>query len=211
MTDPAQARAYAEADFSDAHDRLVELFREHFPDQAVTGLVLDLGCGSADVSIRFARANPDCRILGVDGARAMLDEGLRAVAQAGLGERIHLVEGYLPGAALPAVEYAAVISNSLLHHLAEPMVLWSMIRDVAAAGTPICVMDLVRPADRVGAERLVSEYAADAPDVLRRDFFNSLLAAYRVDEVEAQLRAAGLSHLSAAEVSDRHLLVTGLR
>lgn len=211
MDDPVQARAYAEADFSEAHDRFVELFREHFPNRNITGLVLDLGCGPADVSIRFAQAYPDCRILGVDGARAMLDEGLRAVTQAGLGERIQLVEGYLPGVALPDVDYATVISNSLLHHLADPMVLWEQIGTIAGPGTPICVMDLMRPAARADAEQLVLEYAADAPAVLRQDFFNSLLAAYRVDEVRAQLQAAGLSHLSAESVSNRHWLVAGSR
>lgn len=210
MTDPAQARAYAEADFSEPHDHFIELFRAHFPEQAITGLVLDLGCGPADVSIRFARAYPDCRILGVDGARAMLDEGLRAVAHAGLADRIRLVEGYLPGAALPEVEFAAVISNSLLHHLGDPMVLWQTMAEIAVPGTPVCVMDLLRPADRAAAERLVAEHAADAPEILRQDFFSSLLAAYRLEEVQAQLSQAGLSHLSAAEISDRHLLVAGL-
>lgn len=211
MSDPAQARAYAEADFSAAHDMFVDLFRQHFLNRDIIGLVLDLGCGPADVSIRFARAYPDCRILGVDGARAMLNEGLRAVAQAGLVDRIRLVEGYLPGAALPEVEYAAVISNSLLHHLADPMVLWQTIAEVTVPGTPVCVMDLLRPEDLAAAELLVMEHAADAPDILRRDFAGSLLAAYRLNEVQTQLAQAGLSHLSAAQVSDRHLLVAGLR
>lgn len=211
MTDPEQARAYASADFSEPHDRFVELFGERFPGYIPDGLVLDLGCGPADISIRFARAYPGCRILGVDGARAMLDEGLRAVAAAGLAERVQLVEGYLPGTSLPDVTYTAVISNSLLHHLHNPGVLWETIAAVVKPGTPVAIMDLMRPDSEQTVTQLVETHAGAAPAILRRDFYRSLLAAYRPDEIRIQLQAAGLSHLSAEAVSDRHWLVTGHR
>lgn len=77
MNDPAQARIYAAADFSEPHGRFIELFAERFPDIRPRGLVLDLGCGPADISIRFARAYLSCRIVGVDGAPAMLTEAAR--------------------------------------------------------------------------------------------------------------------------------------
>jgi len=59
------------------------------------------------------------------------------------------------------------------------------------------------------AERLVDEYAADAPPILREDFYNSLLAAYTLEEVESQLREAGLGHLRVSLPSDRHWIATG--
>ena len=46
------------------------------------------------------------------------------------------------------------------------------------------------------------------PPVLKRDFYNSLLAAFEIEEVRAQLAAAGMSGLSVRTVSDRHLLVS---
>lgn len=211
MTDPEQARAYAAADFSEPHNHFMQLFGEHFAGRAITGLVLDLGCGPADIAIRFARAYPDCRLLGVDGARAMLDEGMRAVTAAGLTDRIQLVEGHLPDAALPEVEFAAVISNSLLHHMRDPNDLWQTITRLVPAGTPIFVMDLMRPRDESETRQLVEANTADAPEILRRDFHRSLLAAYRPDEVQPQLEAAGLGHLSATAISDRHWLVAGTR
>lgn len=211
MTDPEQARAYATADFSEPHNHFVELFREHFAGHEITGLVLDLGCGPADITIRFARAYPDCRLLGIDGARAMLDEGLHAVAAAGLEGRIQLMEGRLPDVTLPEVDFGAVISNSLLHHMGDPKDFWQTVAAVVMPGTPLLVMDLMRPEDERQTEALVTTYAADAPAILRRDFHRSLLAAYRPAEVQAQLDAAGLAHLSAAVVSDRHWLVAGER
>ena len=61
------------------------------------------------------------------------------------------------------------------------------------------------------AEALVDEYAEGEPEVLRRDFLHSLHAAYTVDEVRAQLQAAGLEGLSVRATSDRHLVVSGYR
>jgi hypothetical protein len=45
--------------------------------------------------------------------------------------------------------------------------------------------------------------------VLRKDFRNSLFAAFEPREVVAQLRDAGLAGLDVGVVSDRHLAVLG--
>lgn len=209
MDEDEQARAYALADFAEPHDRFVQLFREAFPHEPVTGRVLDLGCGPADVTLRFARAFPACCIDGVDGAERMLHYGRAALARAGLEARVRLIHGYLPGAALPCQAYDAVISNSLLHHLADPMVLWEAVTAHARPGAPVFIVDLLRPASHAQAQALVERYAAGEPEVLRRDFHNSLLAAYRVDEVTEQLARAGLPHLAVQAASDRHLTVCG--
>lgn len=207
MDDAAQARAYAEADFSEPHERFVALFRQRFPDLAPGSRVLDLGCGPGDITLRFARAHPACRVHGVDGAAAMLQHAEAQLAHSGLGARIRYIHGYLPDTRLPS-RYDAVISNSLLHHLADPAVLWQAIRRHGRPGAVVFVMDLLRPASREAAAALVACYAADEPEVLRHDFFHSLLAAYRPDEVAAQLAAAGLD-LGVEVVSDRHLTVSG--
>ncbi len=71
-------------------------------------------------------------------------------------------------------------------------------------------MDLMRPASEAVVLRLVEQYVADEPEVLRHDFQHSLYAAYHVDEVRTQLDAAGLNTLKVEAVSDRHLIVAGL-
>ena len=86
-----------------------------------------------------------------------------------------------------------VISNSLLHHLADPGVLWDAVRAAAAPEASRVRDGSAAPAvPGSGGGSWWRCMPADAPDVLRRDFFNSLLAAFRPDEVRSQLAAAGL-------------------
>ena len=95
MTDPDQAQAYAAADFATVNQGFVDRFRASFPDFA-RGHLVDLGCGPADIPIRFCRALPGVTVTAVDGSEAMLAPGRAAVAAARLEARIRLVCARLP-------------------------------------------------------------------------------------------------------------------
>jgi SAM-dependent methyltransferase len=211
MEDPAQARAYAAADFSEPHERFVALLRARLPALAPAGRALDLGCGPGDPTLRLARALPGWEIDGVDGSPAMLALAREAAERAGLAARVRFHRARLPDAepALAALRFDLVCSNSLLHHLADPAVLWQAVRRFAAPSAAVFVMDLLRPHSAEAARERVERYAANEPELLRRDFFHSLCAAYRTDEVAAQLAAAGLGALRLEVVSDRHWIGYG--
>jgi ubiquinone/menaquinone biosynthesis C-methylase UbiE len=210
MEDRAQAEAYARADFEQPHSHFIELFRESFPGLPVSGAVIDLGCGPGDIACRFARAFPECVVHGVDGSHAMLQAARCLLERAGAEkERVRLIEGMLPEAELPMHHYDVVISNSLLHQLHDPQTLWQSVRKFAAPRSPVFVMDLRRPATVAEAERLRVQYVRNEPEILQRDFFNSLLAAFEPEEIVAQLEKAALSHLNVRQVGDRHLIVSG--
>ena len=209
MEGQEQARAYAHADFEEPHSRFLKLMQDTFPVREVGPWVVDLGCGPADISLRIARAYPECRVHGVDASQAMLDYGQQAILEAGLGDRVQLHSGYLPGVTLPRTSYDTIVSNSLLHHLSDPMILWREVRRLSRPGSAVFVMDLFRPADRRRARELVRAHCGDEPKILQRDFYHSLLAAYRPDEVSGQLREADLAHLEVRPVSDRHMVVAG--
>ena len=87
--------------------------------------------------------------------------------------------------------------------------MWQSLLRWATSGTPVFVMDLMRPATLEDVDRLVAEHSTDEPEILRRDFHASLLAAYRVTEAEEQLAGAGLERLTVRAVTDRHLTVQG--
>ena len=210
MTEEEQARVYAGADFAEAHESYVRLFGDCFPDAPIAARVLDIGCGPADVTRRFAHAYPGWTFDGLDGSSAMLTEARRALSeQPGLAARIMLIQAVLPDAVLPTNAYDVVLSTSLLHHLHDPLVLWETVLRHAAPRAPLFVADLRRPESVGDARSLVDRYAPGEPEVLRRDFFNSLCASFTPDEVREQLALAGLTSFRVETISDRHLVVWG--
>lgn len=208
MDSVEQVDAYAGADFAESNQQFVDTLVERLAARSGPGSLIDLGCGPGDICIRLALGLPDWSIEGADAGPNMLATARRSVDELGLGDRIRLVLARLPDAGLAQRAYACVVSNSLLHHLPEPDVLWQTVRELAAPGAYIQVMDLARPESAGEVRQLVECYAADAPEVLRKDFENSLHAAWRVDEVRAQLEHAGLP-LECEKVSDRHWMVSG--
>lgn len=209
MLDQEQAIAYARADFSASDKRFVERFKELF-GSLDAGEIVDLGCGPGNIALRMAEAFPACAVTGVDGAAAMLDIARERAASMTQGvHRIRFVETVLPSALLPMGSAAAVVSNSLLHHLHEPAGLWETLRHVAAPNAALLIVDLRRPETTTEARKIVDAYAGGEPEILRQDFFNSLLAAFEVDEVRNQLETAGLAGLKVQAVGDRYLEVAG--
>ncbi len=208
MTETAQAAAYANADFEEPHSHFITLLKDrigrYLPE---SGRAVDLGCGAADISIRFARDWPRYHIDALDGASAMLAEARKALAGSGLTDRITLIETGINVSSLTERNYDLILSNSLLHHLHDPMVLWETIRN--ADGAPyVFIMDLMRPENQTRVDELLNKYAGNEPGILQRDFGNSLRAAFTPEEVESQLSAAGLEKLGVSVVSDRHFIVS---
>jgi ubiquinone/menaquinone biosynthesis C-methylase UbiE len=367
MTNQEQAEAYAAADFAEVNGPVAGWFLAHFPPLAPGARLLDIGCGTADLTIRLVRAYPGITARGIDGSEAMLAHGRELVATAGLSERIVLECRYFPdgllaggeraeisgergtacgaparavdaaaawsvretpgespglcagGDAKPRVDtsvdsaglgacatrlgasswsvstpqaeagsgnattlsaplrsrlgnarlgnaskshardteprppgsgsdtptasgeslrhgeghelpanpqhytdptdlhdqglehrvFDAVTANNLLHHLSDPPEFWRALRKFAKPGAPVLVADLRRPADAETVERLVEQYAWRAKPALKRDFRNSLHAAYTVEEVREQLDAAGQKDLTVQEIGPLHLIVWG--
>ncbi|MEI6570512.1 MAG: class I SAM-dependent methyltransferase [Actinomycetes bacterium] len=207
MDTPEQVSAYAAADFSVPHQALVTKFAELFPDFG-TGLVLDIGCGAADVTARFALQYPEAQILGVDAGPEMLRVGVAHIASLGLSSRVTLHELHIPDARLEELgPFDAFICNSLLHHLAEPSALWESLK-YSASGAPVFVQDLRRPYNQQMLEAFVEIHTEGFAHELITDFHNSLWASYTAAEVREQLTSAGLT-LTVEEIGDRHLIVYG--
>jgi SAM-dependent methyltransferase len=210
MDEAEQALAYAQADFSEPDARFIEILAHQGPGNLDGARVLDLGCGPGNILIRLLRAYPKATCDGLDGSQAMLDQAQAALdGLPGIARRARLICACLPSDELEAGAYDLILSNSLLHHLHDPQVLWSAIRRAGKPGALVQVVDLMRPASAGWAEALVATYADDAPEVLRNDFRNSLFAAFEPAEVQAQLDEAGLAGFEVAVVSDRHLAVFG--
>jgi SAM-dependent methyltransferase len=213
MDGVAQADAYAAADFSAGDQallaRLVELF-----GAALGPRLIDLGCGPGNISFLLAERYPAARVVAVDGAPAMLRIARsRQETAPSCWPQLEFVAAQLtPQGLRPPVagRFTAVVSNSLLHHLHDPQVLWTAVGQLGAPGAAVYIKDLRRPASAEAVLTLRDRYLAGAPAVLQHDYVASLHAAFTAAEVRQQLVDAGLAAaLQVAELDDRYLEVWG--
>lgn len=207
MDDEQQSIAYAQADFSTSNQFFVDGLVRDFPSHLRA--VVDIGCGPADVLIRLARAAPQATITALDGSAPMIALARTAVRAAGVDDRVTLLHARIPGPPPPSQSFDAVLSKDLLHHLPDPAVLWDEVKRLGRPGAAVYVMDLVRPDSEDAARAMVEEGAGSDDPILQRDFYNSLLAAFTLDEVRAQLAAANLD-FEVARAETRHMLIRGI-
>lgn len=141
----------------------------------------------------------------------MVEFGRRAVQRQGLEDQVQLFHGVLPNDfPLPRERYEIVISNSFLHHLEDPMVLWNALNKYGLPEAAVLIIDLLRPSSEESAELLVDRYVPDAPSLLRRDMLLSLRASYTLEEISAQLQRANLAgNLTLAMASPCQFAVYG--
>jgi ubiquinone/menaquinone biosynthesis C-methylase UbiE len=207
MDDEQQSVAYAEADFSTSNQLFVDSLVRDFPAHLRT--VVDIGCGPADVVIRLAKAAPAASITALDGSAPMIALARTAARAAGVDDRLTLVYTRIPGPPPASRSFDAVLSKDLLHHLPDPAMLWNEVKRLGRPGAAVYVMDLVRPESEDAARAMVEEGAGSEDPILQRDFYNSLLAAFTMDEVRSQLSAAGLD-MTVAPAGVRHMLISGI-
>ena len=207
MDDPEQVLAYAQADFEAENQGFVDQFFTLYPDLENPHIV-DLGCGPGDIPIRVARRHATCRVTGIDASQPMIAYAEQAVQKAGFQDRIQFLCQRFQDVNLSSPA-DAMISNSLVHHVPNPLRFWYSLKTLLKPGGRVLVMDLLRPESPEAAQTIVDEQAASEPERLRKDFFHSLLAAFTEDEVAAHLAELNLSRLMVDVPDDRHWIVYG--
>ena len=201
MDTPEEARDYDAMDHAAVNRLFVDDFRAAWDG---ANPVLDVGTGTAQIPIELCRLDPRARVVGVDLAAAMLEVGRQNVARAGLADRIELRQADAKALPFAGGSFAAVISNSIVHHIPQPGdVLAEMVR-VLRRGGRLFVRDLLRPPDEATLGTLVNTYAAGANDHQRQMFADSLHAALTVDEVRALVEGLGFPPEGVRQTTNRH-------
>ncbi len=206
MDSLADARDYDAMDHAEVNRRFVADFLEARARRGVASAapVLDLGTATAQIPIELCRQDARARVVAIDLAEQMLRVAMQNVTRAGFADRVALE--LVDAKRLPYADgcFAAVMSNSIVHHIPEPRhVLLDVVR-VTAPGGLIFIRDLARPSDDADLTRLVATYAADCNAHQRQLFGDSLRAALSVEEMRGLATELGFDPLSVQPTSDRH-------
>jgi ubiquinone/menaquinone biosynthesis C-methylase UbiE len=198
-------RQYDAMDHAEVNARFVaDFLAAHGPCRG--GEILDVGTGTARIPIALAGTDGKACLLAVDLSEAMLEKAAANIAAAGLSHRIHcqhgdaktLVELFGEGS------FEGVISNTIVHHIADPQPALRTMTDLVAKGGTLMVRDLARPDSHAEILRLAEQYAASETPKARALFEASLKAALTLEEIRAIVTRLGYPETDVAMTSDRH-------
>jgi ubiquinone/menaquinone biosynthesis C-methylase UbiE len=203
MDSAEEARDYDAMDHAQVNRVFVADFLAFF-SPGPHDLILDVGTGTAQIPIELCRQNPEALVIGIDLAEHMLRVGRENVSRAGLAGRILLQHGdarrYPPVSAL----FRAVISNSIVHHIPEPVDVLRELARKTAPGGALFVRDLLRPDSDAEVSHLVQTYAGDANAHQQKMFDDSLRAALTLAEIRAIVQVLGFDAGTVRQTTDRH-------
>ncbi len=100
--------------------------------------------------------------------------------------------------------FDATISNSILHHIAQPRQVVAEAIRVTAPGGLLFHRDLCRPSDEARVQHLIATYAAGATAYQQKLLADSLRAALTLDEIRELVAEFGYAPESVQMNSDRH-------
>jgi ubiquinone/menaquinone biosynthesis C-methylase UbiE len=166
--------------------------------------IVDVGTGTAQIPIELCRRAASARVVAIDLAEQMLKVGRDNVRRAGLEDRLQLQLVDAKTIPFPDAHFAALISNSIIHHIPEPRTVLAEMMRVLAPGGTLFVRDLLRPADDAAVRRLVETYAGAENAHQQKMFEDSLRAALTLAEMRALVAELGYEPGSVTQTTDRH-------
>jgi len=170
----------------------------------MSGKILDVGTGTARIPIAISQMRPAWELTCIDLSANMLKVGAENVSKAGVRSQIKLELIDAKAMPYPDSYFDMVISNSIIHHLPDPLPFLREVKRVLKPNGAIFLRDLLRPMDEEIRHNLVEMYAGDCNSHQKQLFSDSLQAAFTLAEVEMMVETAGLEGLRIYESSDRH-------
>jgi ubiquinone/menaquinone biosynthesis C-methylase UbiE len=166
--------------------------------------ILDVGTGTARIPILMCQQQPQYLITGVDLAQSMLIIGQRNVEEAGLNQRIRLERVDSKRMPYPDLEFDLIISNSLVHHLPDPLSFFEEIKRLVRPAGAILIRDLIRPENDLIVNELVAKIAGDYDPQQQQLFHDSLKAALTLAEVQELIDRVELKNVKLTQSSELH-------
>ncbi|RCK76596.1 MAG: Ubiquinone/menaquinone biosynthesis methyltransferase UbiE [Ignavibacteriae bacterium] len=195
------ALEYDAMDFTEVNTAFAERAVELLPQE---GLILDLGTGTARIPLIILELNPKLKIIATDLSINMLDVAKTNVEKSKHKDKITLIQIDAKKIPYPNHFFDGVISNSLIHHIPEPIQVFREINRVAKPSAAIFLRDLFRPDNDLQVKAILEKYAADCNEHQKKLYRDSLLASLTITEVESLIKQADLTGCIVVQSSDRH-------
>ena len=197
-----EAVDYDAMDFLEVNTTFAQRVSELCPLEVAK--VLDAGTGTARIPIILCQMRPLWQIWGIDLAENMLKIGSENVEKAGLQDKIMLQVVDAKQLPYQDEQFDIFISNSLVHHLPNPLPFFVELKRVLKPQGAICIRDLLRPVDENTMNNLVESIGVEYNEHQKKLFGDSLHAALTIDEVSHLISQAGIQGVKVYQSSDRH-------
>ncbi len=166
--------------------------------------VLDLGTGTAQIPVVLCQQDPHCRVMGIDLAAHMLDLARYNIEVEGFTNRIFLQQIDSKDLSMESDSFDTVMSNSIIHHIPEPLAAITEAIRVVRIGGLLFFRDLMRPTTDEQVVALVKQYAGEENEHQQQMFDDSLRAALSLAEIRELISSLGFDDATVQASSDRH-------
>jgi ubiquinone/menaquinone biosynthesis C-methylase UbiE len=212
MDDSGEVEAYASAAAQKHLDQIDDAFVEHaiaLVRGRQSGRALDIGTGPGQIVLKLARRLPGWTFTAVDHSPNMIRQAQENLATAnrasnGLTQRVEFSVADGNRLAFPDASFDLVMSNSVLHHLAEPQRLLAEVARLAKPGSAILLRDLRRPS-RLTYPLHVRWHGRNYSGTMFQLFCASVRSAYTIAELQSLLQASPLQEARMFSHGRTHL------
>lgn len=205
MDNEIEAYEYDQMDFTEVNTDFALLASKLGEKEAK---VLDIGTGTAQIPLILTDLRPKWHITAVDLAESMLKLGNQNIEKAGKSQQITLT--LVDGKKMPYDNHSfdVVMSNSLVHHIPNPLDLFKEIDRVVKPNGSVLIRDLLRPESENDIEEIVKQADLDYNPRQKKLFKDSLHAALTLMEIKEIVSEVGWHDAQVYQSSSRHWTLT---
>ena len=220
MQSRKQVESYIEGDFSKGEKEFIEFINAYLVSNEINlssdDLIVDLGCGPGNITEKISLNWPDVKVIGIDGSNEMINE---AQSRKNLSKNKQSYKNikyvcadikYLELNKISSkTNVTLLVSNSLIHHINNIDHFFDCITNLSTKNTINFHKDLKRPKDEKTALKLKQECNLIYNNTLTNDYYASLKASYKKNELLSIIFERKLSSLDVIEDGDKYLILYG--
>ena len=220
MSKKSQVKAYCAADFSLGENNLIKFISHYLKINNINlsknDLIVDLGCGPGNISEKLSERWPDVNVLGIDGSQEMIKEAESRIFKNKILNKYRNLN-YLCTDIRKTSSYeifsrkkiTLLVSNSLIHHINNIDNFFKFIINLSNKETINFHKDLIRPKDEETALKLKDKCSKKYSTILTNDYYASLKASYRKNEIQEKILELNLTSMNVIEETKEYLIVYG--